>query len=128
MTAAGAAGRRLTWVDLPAARPSGDPAVPEAIGAGFTHSGPDAFPEYGAAAFEAGGAVDVMPPCSVLAELTGQALEAGLERLTDDELVGVHGGDGHARTLPPGLVVPNRTGDDTDDANRFAATSGRDGQ
>jgi len=89
MTSARAAGCRPTWVDLPAARPSGDPAVPEAIGAGFTHSGPDAFPEYGAAAFEAGGAADVMPPCSVLAELTGQALEAGLERLTDDELVGV---------------------------------------
>jgi Domain of unknown function (DUF222) len=80
--------RRVTWVDLPAARPAHDPEVPEAIGAGFTH-GTDPFPVLGAAAFEAGGAADVMPPCSVLAELTGQALEAGLERLSDDELVGV---------------------------------------
>jgi Domain of unknown function (DUF222) len=30
-----------------------------------------------------------MPPCSVLAELTGQALDADMRRLTDDELVGV---------------------------------------
>lgn len=89
MTSADTTGRRRTWVDLPAARPAGDAGVAEAIGAGFTHAGPDSYPEYGAAAFEAGGAADVMPPCSVLAELTGQALEAGLERLTDDELVGV---------------------------------------
>jgi hypothetical protein len=80
--------RRVTWVDLSAARPAHYPEVPEAIGAGFTH-GTDAFPVLGAAAFEAGGAADVMAPCSVLAELTGQALEAGMERLSDDELVGV---------------------------------------
>jgi hypothetical protein len=30
-----------------------------------------------------------MPPCSVLAELTSQALDAGMDRLSDDELVGV---------------------------------------
>ncbi len=65
------------------------------MGAGFTRAAdsvgpvPDGYQALGAAAFEAGGAADVMAPCSVLAELTGQALEAGLERLTDDALVGV---------------------------------------
>jgi len=90
--------RPMTWVDLPAVRPPyADPTsdVPEAIGAGFTHGAdsfgpsPDGYPLLGAAAFEAGGVADVMAPCSVLAELTGQALEAGLERLNDDALVGV---------------------------------------
>ncbi|HXW44724.1 MAG TPA: DUF222 domain-containing protein [Streptosporangiaceae bacterium] len=78
-----------TWVDLPAARPARPPAVPEAIGAGFTREPGPAYPVRGAAAFEEGGPADVMGPCSVLAELTGQAQQAGLSRLTDDELIGV---------------------------------------
>jgi hypothetical protein len=77
------------WVDFAAARPGGEPTAAEVIGAGFTHNGQGQFPVRGAGAFEAGGPADIMAPCSVLAELTGQALEAGLERLSDDELVGV---------------------------------------
>ncbi len=77
------------WVDFAAARPVGEPTVAEVIGAGFTHNGQGQFPVWDAGAFEAGGSADLMAPCSVLAELTGQALEAGPERLSDDELVGV---------------------------------------
>jgi len=78
-----------SWVDSPLARPSTGPRVPEAIGAGFTHGDNGGYPVRGARGFEAGGPADLMAPCSVLAELTGQALEAGVARLTDDELVGV---------------------------------------
>jgi hypothetical protein len=64
--------RKVTnWVDFPPARPDGD------------------FPERGARGFEAGGPADRLEPCGELAALTGQALEAGMDRLTDDELIGV---------------------------------------
>ncbi len=78
-----------SWVDSPQARPASDTRVRDALGAGFTHDVSGGYPERGARGFEGGGPADVMAPCSVLAELTGQALEAGVERLTDDELVGV---------------------------------------
>ncbi len=78
-----------SWVDVAAARPASEPTVPEVIGAGFTHGEEGRFRVPQAGAFEAGGTADGMAPCSVLAELTGQALEAGLGRLSDDELVGV---------------------------------------
>jgi hypothetical protein len=78
-----------SWVDFPLARPSAEPLVREAIGAGFTHGDNDGHPVLGARGFEAGGPADLMAPCAVLAELTGQALAAGVGRLTDDELVGV---------------------------------------
>ncbi len=78
-----------SWVDVTAVRPASEPTVPEAIGAGFTHGEEGRFRVPQAGAFEAGGTADGMAPCSVLAELTGQALEAGLGRLSDDELVGV---------------------------------------
>jgi hypothetical protein len=77
------------WVDFPPARPAGVPTVPDAVGAGFTHAADGPYPQLGARGFEAGGPADLLPPCSVLAELTGQALEAGVGRLSDDELVGV---------------------------------------
>ena len=85
----GAAEEIPNWVDFPAARPAGPPDVEDVIGAGFTHIDEGEFPVVGAGAFGAGGPADRMQPCSVLAELTGQALDAGMERLTDDELVGV---------------------------------------
>lgn len=78
-----------TWVDFPPARPADEPAVRDVIGAGFTHAADGPYPQRGAGAFEAGGPADLMAPCSVLAELTGQVLEAGAGRLSDDELVGV---------------------------------------
>lgn len=78
-----------SWVDFPPARPVGEPAVREVIGAGFTHAADGPYPQRGARGFEAGGPADLLAPCSVLAELTGQTLEAGLGRLSDDELVGV---------------------------------------
>jgi hypothetical protein len=81
--------RYRTWVDWPAARPSSEPRIKDVIGAGFTHGPESRFDTPSAGAFEAGGRADLMPPCSVLAELTGQALEADMRRLTDDELVGV---------------------------------------
>lgn len=81
--------RIRSWVDSPLARPTGEPRVQDALGAGFTHDVFGGYRERGARGFEAGGPADVTAPCSVLAELTGQVLEAGFGRLTDDELVGV---------------------------------------
>jgi hypothetical protein len=84
----------LTWIDMPAARPpaAGNGAsaapVPEVLGAGFSHDSGHGARERGRTGFERGGPADVLAPCSVLAELTGQA--AGrMAELTDDELVGV---------------------------------------
>jgi uncharacterized protein DUF222 len=85
----GAAEEIWNWVDFPAARPAAGPTVADVIGAGFTHPAEGEFPVPDAGAFGAGGPADMMVPCSVLAELTGQALEAGMDRLTDDELVGI---------------------------------------
>ncbi len=84
-----APGGYLSWLDFPPARPASDPAVADVIGAGFTHREEGRYRVRGAAGFEAGGPADLMGPCSVLAELTGQTLEQGLGRLTDDEVVGV---------------------------------------
>jgi hypothetical protein len=81
--------RVTSWVDFPPARPAGEPAVRDVVGAGFTHAADGPYPQRGARGFEAGGPADLMAPCSVLAELTGQVLEAGVGRLSDDELVGV---------------------------------------
>ena len=81
--------RVRSWVDSSLARPAGDPQVRDALGAGFTHDISGGYRDRGARGFEAGGPADVMAPCSVLAELTGQVVEAGVGRLTDDELVGV---------------------------------------
>lgn len=81
--------RIRSWVDSPQARPADDTQVRDALGAGFTHGVSGGYRERGARGFEAGGLADMTAPCSVLAELTGQALEAGVGRLTDDELVGV---------------------------------------
>lgn len=78
-----------SWVDFPPARPASEPAVRDVVGAGFTHAADGPYPQLGARGFEAGGPADLMAPCSVLAELTGQALEAGVGQLSDDELVGV---------------------------------------
>jgi len=77
------------WVYYPPERQAGEPEVPDAIGAGFTHAADGPYPQLGARGFEAGGPADLLAPCSVLAELTGQVLEAGVGRMTDDELVGV---------------------------------------
>ena len=63
-------------------------AVPEAIEAGFARDPEDAYPVRGRAGFEACGPADLMAPCSVLAELTGQTRDR-MSELTDDELVGV---------------------------------------
>lgn len=81
--------RIASWVDFPPARPAAEPAVRDVVGAGFTHAADGPYPQLGARGFEAGGPADLMAPCSVLAELTGQVLEAGVGRLSDDELVGV---------------------------------------
>src|SRR5258708_4434144 len=61
----------------------------EAMAAGFTRApDPPLGVVRGRAGFEAGGPADVMAPCSVLAELTGQA--AGrMGELSDDELIRV---------------------------------------
>ncbi|MBO0824298.1 MAG: DUF222 domain-containing protein [Actinobacteria bacterium] len=80
--------RVRNWVDSPS-RPARKPAVREVIPAGYTHAADGPYPQRGAWGFEAGGPADLMAPCAVLASLTGQVLEAGADRLTDDELVGV---------------------------------------
>src|SRR5258708_21845782 len=80
-----------SWLDAPGTRPQppADDAVPEAIGAGFTrHPDPAWGIVRGRVGFEAGGPADVMTPCSVLAELTGQA-RGRMGELSDDELIGV---------------------------------------
>ncbi len=85
------AGGPRSWLDTPGARPQPPPpgAAPEAIGAGFTRDPDPAWgPVRGRAGFEAGGPADVMTPCSVLAELTGQA-RGRMAELSDDELIGV---------------------------------------
>ena len=89
MSAESEPARIRSWVDSPQARPADEPRVRDTLGAGITHDITDGYRERGARGFEAGGPADVTEPCSVLAELTGQALEAGVGRLTDDELVGV---------------------------------------
>jgi hypothetical protein len=89
VSAESARARIRSWVDSPQARPADEPRVRDTLGAGFTHDVTGGYRERGARGFEAGGSADVAEPCSVLAELTGQALEAGVGRLTDDELVGV---------------------------------------
>jgi hypothetical protein len=78
-----------SWLDTIGAREASSPdAVPEAIEAGFARDPEDVYPVRGRAGFEAGGPADLMGPCSVLAELTGQARDR-MSELTDDELVGV---------------------------------------
>ncbi len=63
--------------------------MPEVIEAGFTHGMDGQFgPVRDRRGFEAGGPADVLAPCSVLAELTGQARDR-MGELSDDELVGI---------------------------------------
>ena len=64
---------------------SSAPSPPEAIGAGFTHDLPS-DPPFG---FAAGGSLDELAPGPVLAGFTADAFDAGLGKLSDDELVGV---------------------------------------
>jgi hypothetical protein len=83
------AGAPASWLDTIGARPTCSPDdVPEAIEAGFARDPDDAYPIRGRAGFEACGPADLMAPCSVLAELTGQTRDR-MSELTDDELVGV---------------------------------------
>jgi hypothetical protein len=61
-----------------------EPAVPEALAAGFwDRSTGDGC------GFAAGGVTDALPPGAVLAGLAADVVTAGLERLSDDELIGV---------------------------------------
>ena len=61
-----------------------DPPCPEAIVAGRLPRQPG-----DSCGFAAGGAADELPPGPVLAGLAGDAWAAGLDRLSDDELIGV---------------------------------------
>jgi hypothetical protein len=70
--AAGADSPVPNWVDFPPARPD-EPEVEEAIEAGFTHMAEGLFPPLRKGAFVSGGPADTLEPCSVLAEVTGQA-------------------------------------------------------
>jgi len=56
-----------------------------AVTAGFTHRDPS----QAAIGFEAGGPLDLLPPDPVLAGFAQDAVEAGLGRLSDDELIGL---------------------------------------
>jgi hypothetical protein len=72
--------------DLPGdeERPSGGPPVPEVLKAGrWDRSCGDG------AGFASGGVVDRLPPGATLAGLAGDVWERGLERLSDDELIGL---------------------------------------
>jgi hypothetical protein len=57
----------------------------DAVAAGFARDVPGDL----AVGFAAGGALDVMAPDEVLAGFAGDAVDAGLSRLSDDELVGL---------------------------------------
>jgi hypothetical protein len=59
----------------------------EALAAGFTHKDH----EPGARGFAAGGPLDVMEPGAVLAGFADDAVDGGLDGLSDDELVGLMG-------------------------------------
>jgi hypothetical protein len=61
-----------------------DPAGPEVLGAGFTRDLPSDPPS----GFAAGGPLDSMVPGPVLAGFAAEAFDAGLGKLSDDELVG----------------------------------------
>ncbi len=81
----------MSWLDFTPARVGEDqvPELAEAIErSGFGDHTGRFGPARGKVGFQDGGPADVMPPCSVLAELTGQALDR-MGELTDDELVGV---------------------------------------
>ncbi len=77
--------RELLGDDLYPDEPGEDP-IPEAFEAGFTH-------RYGGhgTGFTAGGPLDVLRPGPDLAWYLGQARQAGLDALSDDELIGVLG-------------------------------------
>src|SRR6185437_3724221 len=60
------------------------PAAPEILDAGFTHR--DGGEGRG---FAAGGALDQMGPGGTLTTFTERAWEQGLDRLSDDELIGL---------------------------------------
>jgi len=70
---------RNAWLDSKAAQ-----APAEALAAGFLHA--DGGRGRG---FAAGGLLDLMEPGAVLAGFAGDAWEDGLDRLTDDELIGL---------------------------------------
>jgi hypothetical protein len=64
--------------------PAPGPVVPEVLDAGFTHrDGGDGR------GFAAGGELDQMAPGGVLAMVTDRVWAQGLDRLSDDELIGV---------------------------------------
>ena len=63
------------------------PGAREVLAAGFTHRDH----EQGARGFAAGGPLDVMEPGPVLAGFADDAVDDGLARLSDDELVGLMG-------------------------------------
>jgi hypothetical protein len=89
--ARGAQAGPVSWLESPSARQQPPPpgAVAETIEAGFTRDpDPPLGVVRGRAGFEAGGPADVLAPCSVLAELTGQA-RGRMAELSDDELIGV---------------------------------------
>jgi Domain of unknown function (DUF222)/HNH endonuclease len=63
---------------------AGDGGIAEVWGAGFTHD----LPGQPGPGFAAGGVLDRMLPGRELAAVTGTALGNGLDRLSDDELIG----------------------------------------
>jgi Domain of unknown function (DUF222) len=73
--------------------PGRSPGGPGGSGGELPRSVGDPGPAQPAAAdarmFADGGLADRIGPCGVLAGLTGEALTAGMDRLSDDELVGV---------------------------------------
>src|SRR5215469_18884885 len=74
-------GEERAWLDD---RPEPAPVRPEILDAGFTHRGCG-----GGIGFAAGGLLDRMDACEALAVYAGRTWDAGLDKLSDDELVGL---------------------------------------
>ncbi len=85
--------------EIPSSGPGSTPEHEPADGAGSPSAGSASATSAGSAAsaggaalaggFASGGAADAMPPGPQLAALTEDAWQRGLDRLTDDELIGV---------------------------------------
>jgi hypothetical protein len=79
----------LTEMHCPPDPAAGRAGRREPIPAGFTHAGQNAPGEGPGLGFGCGGVADAMLPGAMLAALTGRAFQDGLDRLSDDELVGI---------------------------------------
>ena len=97
-----------------------DDAVPEVLDAGFTHR----YPVPGATGFAAGGPLDQMLPGADLAWQTGKVRQAGLDTMSDDQLIGLLGASRRLQSWQAELELAVTAELDA----RRAGPDGRDGE